>query len=337
MRGVSLKELSGTAVHASRPGPALSFGCHVGVKLTVAICTWNRCVRLESTLATLSSTAIPDGVNWDVVVVNNNCTDATDEVIRSFGGRLPVRSVFEPVPGVANARNAAVRHASGDYVFWLDDDVLVPPGWMTAYVDAIGRHPDAAVFGGPITPHFEAEPPSWLADNLRSIPEPFGVLDPGPVERPIDHATNYLPFGANCVVRRAELLRFPYDPSIGRSPTEAFLGGEETGVMKSILASGETGWWVPIATVAHRVRPEQLNLDYVERFYTGIGRWMGLSDRSQRFPTLLGYPRWMLLEFAIREFKYQVGRPFTPRTSRLTSMKARRILMGRLLSARSSR
>ena len=93
--------------------------------VTVAICTWNRCDLLEQTLRRLTEVVVPPHVTRDVVVVNNNCTDRTTEVASAFQDALSLRVVFEPTPGLSNARNRALAEARGDYIAWIDDDVLV--------------------------------------------------------------------------------------------------------------------------------------------------------------------------------------------------------------------
>ena len=47
---------------------------------TIAICTWNRSDLLDKTLARMRELEIPPGTTWEIVVVNNRCTDNTDEV-----------------------------------------------------------------------------------------------------------------------------------------------------------------------------------------------------------------------------------------------------------------
>ena len=101
----------------------------------------------------------------EVVVVNNNCEDHTDEVIRAFVDRLPIRREFEPERGHSRARNRGVDTAKGDYIVWTDDDVVVDPGWLAAYSRAFRRWPEAALFGGPIIPKFEPPSPKWLAQS----------------------------------------------------------------------------------------------------------------------------------------------------------------------------
>ena len=106
------------------------------MKLTVAICTWNRATLLRRTLDSLTAQRNLQGVAWEFLVVNNNCTDDTDAVIAAFDSRLPIRRLHEPVPGLSNARNTAIAAAAGDYIVWTDDDVVVCPEWLSAYVQA---------------------------------------------------------------------------------------------------------------------------------------------------------------------------------------------------------
>lgn len=305
------------------------------MKVTVAICTWNRCDVLADTLSALADSRIPRGVDWEVIVVNNNCVDDTDQVIESFRASLPIVRVFEARPGLSHARNAGVAVATGDYVLCTDDDVIVSPDWVAAYAEAVRRHPDGAVFGGPIRPHFDFAPPHWIVDGLDVIKEAFGGRDSPDSDAPIVLESRQLPFGANYMVRRQELLQFPYDTRVGRSPSNAFLGGEEIGVMGGILAAGYPGWWVPAAGILHRIRADQMSMDYVRRYYVGVGRWMGLSDRSVAAPRLLGRPRWMLKELALRHAKMMLRQKSEPSLETLREMKAIWILHGRIQAASS--
>src|SRR5581483_541916 len=104
--------------------------------VTVAICTWNRCKLRDQTLAQFQNLRIPEGVTWELLVVNNNCTDQTDLVLENYRSRLPLRRLFEPKQGHCHARNCAVAAATGELLLWTDDDVLVNPEWLAAYVAA---------------------------------------------------------------------------------------------------------------------------------------------------------------------------------------------------------
>src|SRR5262249_4803687 len=134
--------------------------------LTVAICTWNRAELLDRTLAQLRHLEVPPGVSWELLVVNNNCSDHTDEVLARHAPHLPLRRLFEAEQGLSASRNRAVAEAPGELILRTDDDVLADPRWLAEYVEAAKRFPEAGFFGGTIDPWFEVPPPAWVRDNL---------------------------------------------------------------------------------------------------------------------------------------------------------------------------
>jgi glycosyltransferase involved in cell wall biosynthesis len=257
------------------------------MRFTVAICTWNRASLLSEVLQRLTRIRDPNGA-WEVVVVNNDSTDDTESVLSAFVGRLPIRRAFEPRPGLSHARNTAVRNALGDYLVWTDDDALVDADWLAAYGRAVERHPEAAVFGGPVRPRFEGTtPPRWLSAGWQDISAAFAARDLG--DEPFEFGGGgELPYGANFVIRAREQRMFPYDPSLGRRRGGGALG-EETAVMRGILEAGGTGWWVPDASVEHWIPKERQSVRYLRSYYTLQGRtfhrWGGGGG-----PTFWGRP-----------------------------------------------
>ena len=137
--------------------------------VTIAICTRNRAILLKRAMDTIVALIIPDGIEWELIVVDNGSTDNTAEVIASYKDNLPIRYVFEPLAGLSNARNRAVAEAKGDYICWTDDDVLLDRAWLLKYHDAFVRFPEIVFFGGPIRPIFEGECPAWLTENKERL------------------------------------------------------------------------------------------------------------------------------------------------------------------------
>src|SRR3954453_6476212 len=79
--------------------------------LTVLICTWNRASLLGETLDSIARVDIPEGLAWEVLVVDNNSTDATVDVVRARARAFPVplRYVFEPRQGKSCAMNTGLE------------------------------------------------------------------------------------------------------------------------------------------------------------------------------------------------------------------------------------
>ena len=251
--------------------------------VTAAICTWNRAKLLDATLTQLERLIIPDDVDWELLVVNNNCTDETDRVIEKYRDRLPIRRLFESCPGVASARNCAVEAAEGELMVWTDDDVLVDPLWLSTYVDASRQYPDAVFFGGPIFPWFESTPPAWIEDHLETLAGVYALLERTPEPSLLTAST--LPFGASFAVRTEVQKRHLYNPKLGRLGKQ-LLCGEETSMYEGILAEGHHGYWIPDAKVKHFIPEERLTLTYVRNWFHGYGvsnMMMGVVDGSLYF------------------------------------------------------
>lgn len=76
----------------------------------------------------------------EVVVVDNNSTDRTVEIVEKVSAEHPfVRVVREPVPGAVHARNTGFDAATGDVLGRIDADTQVGPGWARAVLDFLGR------------------------------------------------------------------------------------------------------------------------------------------------------------------------------------------------------
>ena len=99
---------------------------------TVVLCTYNRCQSLERALSSIAASTLPQGFEWEVLVVDNNSSDQTREVVEDFCRRYPgrFRHVFEPRQGKSYALNTAISGARGDVLAFVDDDVFVEPTWL---------------------------------------------------------------------------------------------------------------------------------------------------------------------------------------------------------------
>lgn len=280
--------------------------------ITVAICTWNRASLLAQTLTAMIALRVPEGTTWELLVVDNNSTDGTAATIATFEGRLPIRRLVELRPGLSHARNRATIEASGEYLLWTDDDVLVEPSWLGAYVAAFIRRPAAGFFGGVIRPWFPNDPPEWLRRGFDHVATAYASLDYGPEEIPL--SVGRFPFGANMAFRVNEQRAFPYDPSLGRRPGSAILG-DETDVFRRMHAQGIGGWWVPGAIVRHFIPPERQSIAYLREYYMGYGQYLAQTEKQSPVPRLFGRPRWLWRSALENEARYRYGRFSAPPSS----------------------
>lgn len=253
--------------------------------VTVLICTRNRRASLKRTLDSLARCRVAPDLRWEVLVVDNGSSDGTSAVIEDFASKLPIRSVREDVPGLSHARNTGVRHAGGRYILWTDDDVLVEGGWLEAYASAFAAHPEAAFFGGRVHPVLEPPTPAWLSNNLDLLEHLLAARDFGDESFEIRGNDDRLPFGASFAVRANDQTEHLYDTDLGVSPTMR-RSGEETQLLRAILAKGGVGRWVPEAIVSHVIPPQRQKLAYVVQHYRAYGETAAYLavQRGERLP-----------------------------------------------------
>lgn len=251
------------------------------MKLTVAICTRDRAPDLARALKSLCDMDVPPGADWELVVVDNGSSDNTQEVLSTFADRLPLRPITEPKAGLSNARNAAVAHAQGDYVFWIDDDVTAERGWLTAYWDAVHAFPDVAIFGGAIEPVLMPPTPRWFAECASEFWDLLAVREPRKY-KPEMKLGGETPFGANFGIRTTELRTHIFDPNLGSAPLLR-RSGEETSLISAVLREGNSGRWIQNARVLHWISASRQTLSYIAKYYEAAGNTATyLKDASGR-------------------------------------------------------
>ena len=128
------------------------------MRLSVIIATKDRASYLERALASLAvQIAAP---SFEVLVVDNGSTDWTRAVVEHEArrDRFPVEYIFEPEPNRGMARNRGIDRAKGHVILFIDDDIVLPPGFLAAH-EAAHTTPNLVVNGPILNVHSENERP----------------------------------------------------------------------------------------------------------------------------------------------------------------------------------
>ena len=293
--------------------------------LTVSVPTHNRAAMLRQTLEAITRLEVAN-VEWEVIVVQNNCSDDTAVVLEEFASRLPLRALSEPRAGVNFARNAAINAARGDYIIFTDDDTLPVRNWLTAYASAFAAHPGIDVFGGPIQPRFLSPPPPWLEAVLPEVASAYGRLEcRGRGDRLGEH---FFPFGANMAFALRALRKWSFDPTLGPIG-KSRINGSETELILRLFANGHEGRWVEDARVEHCIQPRQMTTAFLRWYFRGQGASMGI-DSAPGTSMLLGRPRWLWREAVAAELRFLVGRARGRPSDWIRDLKSASVARGRL-------
>src|SRR3954471_23157298 len=227
-----------------------------------------------------------------VAVCTNRSPDATLEALRSqvpaealtvvVSGRLDPAFLSEPRPGLSRARNRALAwaaEAGADVLAFVDDDVMVDPGWYSALVARWDEAPaDVACIGGPIRPRYSVPPPPWFSDGIAHV---LTLLDRGASVRDLDPAVEAL-YGANSSCRVEPLRQVGgFDPRLGHSGGRTFFA-EEDEAQRALARLGYRVRYVPDAAVEHVIPAERLTRASFLRRRFAFGRALGMRGGRGR-------------------------------------------------------
>ena len=256
------------------------------IDFTVAIPTYNGAKRLPALLEKLRSQTTIGLLCWEVIVVDNNSSDRTAEVVRQYQQQwlstVNLRYCFEPEQGLAFARQRAITEAKGEFVGFLDDDNRPTPEWVVAAYEFSKTHPQVGAYGSRIVGEFEVSPPN----HFERIAPLLALTDRGAEARYYEPHKKLLPPGAGLVVRRQAWLQ--HVPSrlvlIGRVRGQ-MLASEEFEALLYLQNAGWQIWYNPEMVIYHCIPSQRLEKDYL----MGLCRGIGLSRYRTR---MLSFPAW---------------------------------------------
>lgn len=255
--------------------------------VTVVLCTYNRCKDLVSALESLAASKMPGSVSWEILVVDNNSTDKTREVVEGFCQRDPqhFRYLFEPQPGKSFALNSGIANAHGEILAFMDDDAMVTPDWLMN-VTAPLQNGDWAGSAGKILPAQKFTPPPWLPDDLVNwggILCAYFDLGDTPCE------LNRPPYGVNMAFRKSVFAKHGgFRTDLGPRPGSQ-IRNEDIEFGRRVLAAGERLRYEPSAIVYHPVPQGRVRQEFFFDWWYDYGQAM-IREMGSR-PKVFGIPR----------------------------------------------
>ncbi|KSB89190.1 glycosyl transferase [Caulobacter vibrioides] len=250
-------------------------------RVTIMIPTQRRLGGLAVAARSVLAQAGVDHSELELVIVDNDQVPSARDVAQTLAAEapFPVHYVHEPRAGVANARNAGMAKASGQFIAFLDDDEEAPAGWLAALLAAQERYAADVVFG-PV----RARAPDSVTEHRDYLERFFSRV--GPAEAGvIDH---YYGCG-DSLLKRSSLP----DPVAPFAAERNHIGGEDDMLFGHMRAAGAVFAWEPAAFVWEDPVPDRLTLDYTIRRAFAYGQGPSAHCAAAVPPDRVGVARWM--------------------------------------------
>jgi glycosyltransferase involved in cell wall biosynthesis len=279
------------------------------MKITAILCTYNRAHSIGNALESVLASVLPTGLEWEVLVVDNNSKDHTRAVTNEFCLRYPgrVRYLFEPQQGLSNARNAGIRDSRGEIIAFTDDDVTVEPTWLQNLTASLHDGTWAGA-GGRVRPPKDFTQPDWLTldGGMMDSSGVLALFDAGTVVGKLRKP----PFGANMAFRKSMFEKHGgFRPDLGRCGNN-LIGNEDTEFGGRLMAAGERLRYEPSAIVYHPVPKERLDKKYFLAWWFAYGRAM--FRQTGKRPPVWGIPR-PYFSIVSRTLRWLSSSPLNPR------------------------
>jgi glycosyltransferase involved in cell wall biosynthesis len=267
------------------------------VNITVILCTYNRCQSLQRTLESVAASVLPDSIEWEVLVVDNNSQDQTRTAVEEFSRRYPgrFRYLFEGKPGKSYALNAGIRAAQGDILAFTDDDVTVERAWLQNLTSPLKDGQWAGV-GGRVILQWPDSIPRWLSKDGPYATQCFPGFDAGENAKEL----NWPPVGTNMAFRKSVVEKNGgFRTDLGPSPNrEIPQCGEDTEFGRRLMSSGKRLRYEPLAVVFHPVPENLINKKFILTRRFDKGRAAARQFQIERGPLIFGLAaraaRWLI-------------------------------------------
>jgi len=289
--------------------PNLSTETNKNICLSVIISTYNRSQDVKKILGCLKKQELPDNINYEVIIIDNNSKDNTKQVIEEFlpyfQGRL--KYLFEARQGKPFALNQGVKEARGEIIVLTDDDCTLENDYLAKIYSAFKENsPEIGFIGGRIAPNwvncnkpewFDKLSPEWFKEFFWG---PLAILDYGDKPfiidyRQVNSSEKKLFYGANIAIRREVLLKYSI-----KFETRLV---EDTEIQFSLLKRNIKGLYAPQVKVYHKVTANRLTPRHYYRWYFARGT---LREKQEEYKPKIYHPLGVQNDYIMRTLGFFV-------------------------------
>ena len=250
---------------------------------SICIATYKRPGLLDRLLNSIDEQQLPDDVILEVIIVDNDCEGSAAPIVRRRQDQKQIafKYFLQPEKNISLSRNMAVANASGDYLFFIDDDEVATPAWVSTLLTAAAEYQADAVFG-PVFPTFDNDAPKWIREGASLLV--------GAVPKTTEVVSGW---SGNCLVKASILTGVPgpFNPEYG------ITGGSDPELFDRLRQKGARFIYCNEAQVFEYWPPSRARVSYFLK--RGLKEGNGCTRRAIEFARGKGTVRLVMFGKAV--------------------------------------
>lgn len=236
--------------------------------ISVIICCYNSEKRIRPTLAHLKKQQLNSNIAWELIIVDNRCTDDTMKVaVQEWGEfEIPLRQLYEAEPGVSRARHQGIIESSYEYIVFCDDDNHFSPDYLEKTWSLFETRSDIKMLGGQGIPLPEVTPPDWFWKYTES----YAAAPQGP-----ESGWAISLYNAGMALRRSYFLKLHeagFKFYLTSRKGNALTSGEDSELCYAYRMANWGIWYEDSMKFMHAIPAARLNWEYLVRLHKGFSQ-----------------------------------------------------------------
>jgi glycosyltransferase involved in cell wall biosynthesis len=277
--------------------------------VSIIICCYNSEKLLPETLKYISQQNVSDTLRWEVIIVNNNSSDKTKEIVRAEWNKYSHKKncsfqiVDEPNSGLSNARKKGLDSSNYDILIYCDDDNWLCEDYVQMAYNAMLLNESTAVIGGYGEPVFENNhEPEWF--HLYASSYALGIQNP---------KLNKV-YGAGMVVKKKTLQNLyntGFESLLSDRNNIILSSGGDTELCYALVLLGYKIEFNSQLKFKHFITAKRLNYEYLKKLFAGNAEAGVISNIykdliNKKNVNTISYPVWKIIIAIIRILYHQI-------------------------------
>ena len=266
------------------------------MQISIIIPTFNRVEILKLTIDSFLEQSL-DKDSYEIIISNNNSTDSTEELVKRYIQEHPNRIKYfkEQRQGSHFARNSAAKIATGEILYFTDDDMIADNNLLSEIIKVFEFDQKVASVTGRVLPKWEVDPPDWIIKlcfngllSLNDPPEDFIISKND----------------CNVFSCHQAILKAVFFESGGFNPDiidNEWIGDNETGLNIKIKELGYKFGYTGTSVIYHLIPPQRITQSYLNKRLANQGNCDSYTD-FRRYH----YSNFSLLKNTIK-YSFKIG------------------------------